>query len=102
MPLYVAGSGSVAQQRPRCRPNAAAVLECQFTVDQHRPIAIAALDTPPFVTWEIMDDLHRLNLEAIEIINYNIGRGSFDERAAILKSRTHRRMCAQTEMGLLQ
>src|SRR5229473_4809775 len=93
---------AVAQQMARRRISALSILEGDPAVNSDRAIAVGALHAPPFTTREVAHDLHRLDCKLVEIVDHDVSPIAFDQRAAILETRTHRRMGAQAPVQLFQ
>src|SRR6266852_5080223 len=93
---------AVTQQMARRRISALYILEGDPAVNSDRAITFGTLHAPPFTTREVAHDLHRLDCKLVEIVDHDVSPIAFDQRAAILETRTHRRMGAQAPVQLFQ
>src|SRR3984893_12285724 len=100
--LPLCSLATVAKQTAGRRIGAPAILEGDFAVNGDRMVTPGALHAPPFTTREVAHDLHRLDCELVESVDHDIGPTAFDQRAAVLETRAHGRMGAQTPVQLFQ
>src|ERR1700680_2204092 len=94
---------AVAQQLARRRASALTVLKCDFTVDDSPAVTFRALDASPLIGREIMDGLAlplRRAFQSFEIVDYDIGRRTLTQEAAIDEACRLRRKVAQVVVGL--
>src|SRR5580658_4426037 len=84
----------VAQETPRKRAGAAALIPGLLAVDDDRLVAARMLHAPPFAAREIVHDLADpvgLDAEPLEVVHHHVGREAFAQRAAIAEARRMRR-----------
>jgi len=80
---------AVAQELAGRRSGALVFGEGLDAVDDDRAVAFGALDTTPFAAGQVMGDLadpFGLDVEAIQVVNDDIGGSTFAKEAAILEA----------------
>ena len=81
------------------RPRLAVVLDRHLTVDEDRAVAARALDAPPLAARDVVRDLDREALELLEVVDDDIGRCAFDQRAPIAEAGAVRGECREPPVG---
>ncbi len=100
--LEALGLHPVAQQLAWGGAGAGAVLEDYLAVDDGPLVACGALDAAPFVARQVVEDFDRLHRQFVEVVDYDVGGGSFAQRAAIFEARAEGGQRGQAPVDLFE